>query len=125
MRRSIVAVLTRSHVRLLPDLRQNITTTIRMTPDDFEHTLRSADGAAFGPEPLLTQSAWFRYHNRSPDVRGLYFVGAGTHPGAGIPGVLCSAKVLDRIVPAVPSVARDLPWTGQQADPPRATLASG
>jgi phytoene desaturase len=70
-----------------------------MTPDDFEHDLRSVDGAAFGPEPTLTQSAWFRYHNRSPDVRGLYFVGAGTHPGAGVPGVLCSAKVLERVVP--------------------------
>jgi phytoene desaturase len=57
------------------------------------------DGAAFGPEPVLTQSAWFRYHNRSPDVQGLYFVGAGTHPGGGVPGVLCSAKVLDRLVP--------------------------
>ena len=70
-----------------------------MTPADFEHTLRSVDGAAFGPEPLLTQSAWFRYHNRSGDVGGLYFVGAGTHPGAGVPGVLNSAKVLDRVVP--------------------------
>ena len=94
--------------RLLPDLQRNIATTMRMTPDDFEHTLRSTDGAAFGPEPLLSQSAWFRYHNRSPDVRGLYFVGAGTHPGAGIPGVLCSAKVLDRLLPVIPSVARDL-----------------
>jgi phytoene desaturase len=94
--------------RLLPNLRQSITTTMRMTPDDFEHTLRSTDGAAFGPEPLLTQSAWFRYHNRSPDVRGLYFVGAGTHPGAGIPGVLCSAKVLDRLLPVIPSAARDV-----------------
>jgi phytoene desaturase len=70
-----------------------------MTPHDFERTLRSTDGAAFGPEPLLTQSAWFRYHNRSPDVAGLYFVGAGTHPGGGIPGVLSSAKVLERVVP--------------------------
>ena len=57
-------------------------------------------GAAFGPEPRLTQSAYFRYHNASEDVRGLYFVGAGTHPGAGMPGVLCSAKVLERVFPA-------------------------
>jgi phytoene desaturase len=71
-----------------------------LTPDDFEHTLRSEDGAAFGPEPILTQSAYFRYHNRSDDVGGLYFVGAGTHPGGGVPGVLCSAKVLERVVPA-------------------------
>jgi phytoene desaturase len=57
------------------------------------------DGAAFGPEPILTQSAYFRYHNRSEDVQGLYFVGAGTHPGGGVPGVLSSAKVLEKVVP--------------------------
>ena len=85
--------------RLVPGLRDAITTRFTMTPADFARDLRSPDGAAFGPEPLLTQSAWFRYHNRSGDVRGLYFVGAGTHPGAGVPGVLCSARVLDRLVP--------------------------
>ncbi len=85
--------------RLLPGLGGALATSFQLTPVDFERTLRSADGAAFGPEPLLTQSAWFRYHNRSPDVQGLYFVGAGTHPGGGVPGVLCSAKVLDRLVP--------------------------
>jgi phytoene desaturase len=69
-----------------------------MTPLDFQSELRSADGAAFGPEPTLLQSAYFRFHNRS-SIGGLYFVGAGTHPGAGVPGVLSSAKVLDRIVP--------------------------
>jgi phytoene desaturase len=70
-----------------------------MAPPDFETTLRSVDGAAFGPEPVLTQSAWFRYHNRAPDLDGLYFVGAGVHPGAGVPGVLSSARVLERVVP--------------------------
>ena len=85
--------------RLLPGLEASLAPSFQMTPLDFERTLRSVDGAAFGPEPLLTQSAWFRYHNRSPDVAGLYFVGAGTHPGGGVPGVLCSAKVLERIVP--------------------------
>ena len=85
--------------RLLPGLGAALATSFHLTPVDFERTLRSVDGAAFGPEPLLTQSAWFRYHNRSPDVQGLYFVGAGTHPGGGIPGVLCSAKVLDRLIP--------------------------
>ena len=93
-------VLEELERRVIPGVRSKIVTRHVMTPDDFEHTLRSADGAAFGPEPVLTQSAWFRYHNRSPDVDGLYFVGAGTHPGAGVPGVLCSAKVLDRVVPA-------------------------
>lgn len=84
--------------RVLPGLRDHIVTRLMMTPDDFARDLRSPDGAAFGPEPVLTQSAWFRYHNRSPDIEGLYFVGAGTHPGAGIPGVLSSAKVLDRLI---------------------------
>ena len=84
--------------RLLPGVRDSIVTRFAMTPADFETTLRSADGAAFGPEPRLTQSAWFRYHNRSPDVAGLYFVGAGTHPGAGVPGVLNSAKVVERSI---------------------------
>ena len=87
--------------RILPRLSANIVSTSFLTPHDFEHTLRSADGAAFGPEPILRQSAWFRYHNRCPDVNGLYFVGAGTHPGGGVPGVLSSAKVLERIVPRV------------------------
>lgn len=91
--------------RLLPGLEASLATRFHMTPLDFEQTLRSVDGAAFGPEPVLTQSAWFRYHNRSPDVAGLYFVGAGTHPGGGIPGVLSSAKVLERVVPR-PSPAR-------------------
>jgi phytoene desaturase len=85
--------------RLMPGLREHVVTRTAMTPDDFEHTLRSVDGAAFGPEPVLTQSAWFRYHNRAPDLDGLYFVGAGTHPGAGVPGVLSSAKVLERVLP--------------------------
>jgi len=85
--------------RLLPGVREHVVTSFYRTPDYFEHTLRSVDGSAFGPEPLLTQSAYFRYHNRSPDVEELYFVGAGTHPGAGIPGVLSSARLLERIVP--------------------------
>ncbi len=86
--------------RLLPALGASIATRFTLTPSDFEHTLRSTDGAAFGPEPLLTQSAWFRYHNASPDVAGLYFVGAGTHPGGGVPGVLNSARVLERLLDA-------------------------
>ncbi len=84
--------------RLLPDLGDHLVTRFHVTPDYFENTLRSRDGSAFGPEPLLRQSAYFRFHNRSPDVAGLYFVGAGTHPGAGLPGVLTSAKVLERVL---------------------------
>jgi phytoene desaturase len=85
--------------RVLPGVRERLVSMNWITPDDFARDLRSPDGAAFGPEPVLTQSAWFRHHNRS-SIAGLYFVGAGTHPGAGVPGVLLSAKVLDRIVPA-------------------------
>ena len=85
--------------RLLPGLTANIVEPFFLTPREFENDLRSVDGAAFGPEPILTQSAWFRYHNRSPDVDGLYFVGAGTHPGGGVPGVLSSAKVLEQVIP--------------------------
>jgi phytoene desaturase len=85
--------------RLLPGLKDSLVSPSFLTPHDFEHTLRSVDGAAFGPEPILTQSAYFRYHNRSGDVNGLFFVGAGTHPGGGVPGVLSSAKVLERVVP--------------------------
>jgi phytoene desaturase len=99
--------------RLLPGIRERLVTQRTLTPHEFEHELRSADGAAFGPEPILTQSAWFRYHNQSEDVRGLYFVGAGTHPGGGVPGVLSSARVLERLVPdalrAVPGGRRSAP----------------
>ena len=92
-------ILASLEERVMPGLRDHLVTKFCITPDYFEQELRSADGAAFGPEPVLTQSAWFRYHNVSSDVNGLYFVGAGTHPGAGLPGVLCSAKVMDKIVP--------------------------
>lgn len=92
-------VLDTLEERAVPGLRDRIVTRHALTPLEFERDLRSADGAGFGPEPVLTQSAWFRYHNRSEDVEGLYFVGAGTHPGGGVPGVLNSARVLDRIVP--------------------------
>jgi len=85
--------------RLVPGLRSKMVTSKIITPNYFEGDLRSRDGSAFGPEPLLRQSAYFRYHNRSKDVEGLYFVGAGTHPGAGVPGVLNSARVLERVLP--------------------------
>ena len=65
----------------------------------------SVRGAAFGLQPVLTQTAWFRPHNRSEELDGLYLVGAGTHPGAGMPGVISSAKVLDEVVPDPAQVA--------------------
>jgi phytoene desaturase len=83
----------------LPGLRDNLATQFHVDPRYFEGELRSYHGAAFGLEPTLRQSAYFRFHNRSEDVEGLYFVGAGVHPGAGLPGVLSSAKVLERVVP--------------------------
>jgi phytoene desaturase len=84
---------------LLPGLEDRIATSLMTTPLDFRDRLNSVKGAAFGLEPVLTQSAWFRPHNRSEEVEGLYLVGAGTHPGAGLPGVLSSARVLDSVVP--------------------------
>ena len=84
----------------LPGLRDNLVTDFHVDPTYFEEELRSYQGAAFGLEPTLRQSAYFRFHNTSEDVAGLYFVGAGVHPGAGLPGVLSSAKVLDKVVPA-------------------------
>jgi phytoene desaturase len=84
---------------VLPDLENQIATSHMLTPQDFQDRLSSFRGAAFGLEPVLTQSAWFRPHNRSEDIARLYLVGAGTHPGAGLPGVLSSARVLDALVP--------------------------
>ncbi|MEZ4871064.1 MAG: phytoene desaturase [Bdellovibrionales bacterium] len=76
----------------MPGLRESIVTQHMMTPFDFEHTLNSRFGSAFSIEPLLTQSAYFRTQNKDKNIDGLYFVGAGTHPGAGVPGVVNSAK---------------------------------
>lgn len=85
--------------RLMPGLRSHLRTQFFITPDYFEQDLLSQHGAAFGLEPLFQQSAYFRYHNRSQDLGNLYFVGANTHPGAGVPGVLNSAKVLEHFIP--------------------------
>jgi phytoene desaturase len=84
---------------ILPGLGQSIVTSRVMTPLDFQDRLNAFRGAAFGLEPILTQSAWFRPHNRDDAIPNLFFVGAGTHPGAGLPGVLMSAKILDEVVP--------------------------
>jgi phytoene desaturase len=84
--------------RFLHGLRQNLVTERWLTPLDFETTLSSYLGSGFSFEPVLTQSAWFRPHNESEDVRNLFFVGAGTHPGAGVPGVLSSAKIAENLV---------------------------
>lgn len=91
---------------VLPDLSRHVVTSRVSTPQEFQDRLLAYRGAAFGFEPVLTQSAYFRPHNRSEDVRNLFLVGAGTHPGAGVPGVLSSARVLDSVVPDAASFAR-------------------
>jgi phytoene desaturase len=84
---------------MLPGLPDEIVTSRMLTPQHFRDELLAFRGAAFSFEPVLTQSAYFRPHNQSEDVERLYLVGAGTHPGAGVPGVLSSARVLDALVP--------------------------
>jgi phytoene desaturase len=84
---------------MLPGLEDAVVTSRVATPQDFQDRLLSYRGAGFSLEPTLTQSAWFRPHNRSEDVERLFLVGAGTHPGAGLPGVISSARVLDKVVP--------------------------
>lgn len=79
----------------MPALRDSVEVMRMFTPRDFEATLNAYAGNAFGPEPRLAQTAYFRPHNRSEDVAGLYLVGAGTHPGAGVPGVLLSAEATE------------------------------
>jgi phytoene desaturase len=91
---------------VLPGLREHLTVSFVTTPQDFQDDLLSYKGAAFGLEPLLLQSAWFRPHNRSEDVQNLFMVGASTHPGAGIPGVLMSAKALEKVLPDVTTAKR-------------------
>ncbi len=95
-RKSIERYLSRT---VMPGLENEIISSKLLTPQDFHDELLSIKGAAFGMEPVLTQSAYFRPHNKSEDIEGLYLVGAGTHPGAGMPGVLSSARVLDTVVP--------------------------
>jgi phytoene desaturase len=82
----------------LPDLQKHIVAEHYIDPLHFQGTLNSYLGSAFSVEPILTQSAWFRPHNRSEDFDNLYFVGAGTHPGAGLPGVLSSSVIAENLV---------------------------
>jgi phytoene desaturase len=82
----------------LPDLKKNIIAEHYIHPLHFQNELNSYKGSAFSVEPILTQSAWFRPHNKSEDVDNLYFVGAGTHPGAGLPGVLSSSIIAQNLI---------------------------
>ncbi|MEO1016073.1 MAG: phytoene desaturase [Pseudomonadota bacterium] len=94
------AVERRLEETLMPRLKDAIVSSHMLTPQDFQDRLSSVHGAAFSIEPKLFQSAWFRPHNRHSKVKNLFLVGAGTHPGAGVPGVLSSAKVMDDLCPA-------------------------
>ena len=91
-------VIDKMEKSLLPNLRENIVEDFYLTPDYFEKELNTKYGSGFSIQPKFSQSAYFRFHNKSEVCDGLYFVGAGTHPGAGVPGVLSSAKVLDKIL---------------------------
>jgi phytoene desaturase len=82
----------------LPGLRSHIVTQRVFTPEDFATELNAHLGSAFSLQPTLTQSAYFRIHNQDPRIQGLYFVGAGTHPGAGVPGVINSAKATAKVI---------------------------
>jgi phytoene desaturase len=94
-RNAIIAFLEE---RYLPDLSRHIVAEHFIDPRHFQQELNSHLGAAFSFQPTLTQSAWFRPHNRSEDFDNLYFVGAGTHPGAGLPGVLSSAIIAENLI---------------------------
>ncbi|MEB0033027.1 phytoene desaturase family protein [Undibacterium sp. RTI2.1] len=84
---------------ILPNLTKTITEDFYETPTNFKNNYLSEHGAGFSIAPLFSQSAWFRFHNRAEGIKNLYLVGAGTHPGAGIPGVISSAKVVDSLIP--------------------------
>ena len=78
---------------------EHITESLTFTPETFRDRYLSPYGSGFSIEPRILQSAWFRPHNVSEEMAGLYLVGAGTHPGAGLPGVIASAEVLGKLVP--------------------------
>jgi phytoene desaturase len=86
---------------VLPGLEDEVISSRIMTPEEFKTELLATKGAAFGLEPLISQTGYFRPHNKSEELDNLFLVGAGTHPGAGVPGVLSSARVLDEVVPHV------------------------
>tara|TARA_B100000700_G_scaffold87233_1_gene98172 strand:+ start:4509 stop:5972 length:1464 start_codon:yes stop_codon:yes gene_type:complete len=91
-------VLNKMDKTLLPGIKKNVVSDFFLTPDYFETELNTLHGSGFSIQPKFTQSAYFRFHNKSEVYKDLYFVGAGTHPGAGMPGVLSSAKVLDELL---------------------------
>ncbi|MEX0451599.1 phytoene desaturase family protein [Spiribacter sp. 218] len=95
LQRRIIEALERS---IMPGLSAHVRSAFHMTPEHFRENYQSVHGTGFSIAPLFRQSAWFRFHNRAEGLDNLYLVGAGTHPGAGLPGVLSSARVLDRLI---------------------------
>ena len=91
-------ILDKMDNSVLPDIKNNVVSDFYLTPDYFEKDLATLHGSGFSIQPKFSQSAYFRFHNQSEIFENLYFVGAGTHPGAGMPGVISSAKVLDKIL---------------------------
>ncbi len=91
-------ILDKMNKSVLPDIKKNVVNDFYLTPDYFEKDLATLHGSGFSIQPKFSQSAYFRFHNQSEIFENLYFVGAGTHPGAGMPGVISSAKVLDKIL---------------------------
>ena len=90
-------ILDKMDKSVLPGIKENVVSDFYLTPDYFEKDLATLHGSGFSIQPKFSQSAYFRFHNKSEIFKNLYFVGAGTHPGAGMPGVLSSAKVLDKL----------------------------
>ena len=95
--------------KTIPGFQDHISTQMTLTPNDFRDRYLSPFGCGFSIEPRILQSAWFRPHNVSEEAEGLYLAGAGTHPGAGVPGVISSAEVLAKMVPDVASARRHTP----------------
>ena len=91
-------ILDKMDNSVLPGIKKNVVSDFYLTPDYFEKDLATLHGSGFSIQPKFSQSAYFRFHNQSEIFENLYFVGAGTHPGAGMPGVISSAKVLDKIL---------------------------
>jgi phytoene desaturase len=95
-------IITALNRTIMPELKETITDAFWMSPREFKSNYRAKHGAGFSIAPIFAQSAWFRYHNQDPHIDNLFFTGAGTHPGAGMPGVLSSAKVVENLITNMP-----------------------
>ena len=91
-------ILQRLDQTILPGIINNAEAVFHMSPLDFKNQYNSEYGTGFSLAPVFYQSAWFRYHNQGESVENLFLTGAGTHPGAGLPGVISSAKVVEKLL---------------------------